>query len=197
MARPRAFDQDAALLAALDVFHNKGYEAASMDNLVQAMGIGRQSLYNTYGDKHALFLQTVETQVNKYANLMSEHFLTEHPFRESMQLWFDQYIHKNSFEKRRGCLIINTAMELADRDLQAADLVARSQRGQENILYQSLTNARERGELPQDFDCLTFARYLVGCLNGMIVLAKADPSSPSLVAMSQLALTGLPTSTSS
>lgn len=192
MPRPIEFDRDAALQAALNVFHSKGYEATSMDDLVQAMGIGRQSLYNTFGDKHSLFVQAVEAQIAHYAQVMSDHFLTERPVRESIRLWFDQYIKKNNTEKRMGCLIINSAMELAGRDLAVADLVTRNQRGQENILHTALTHAKQRGELPDDFDCLTYARYLVGCFNGLIVLAKADPSSPSLSAMSQTVLASLP-----
>ncbi len=193
MARPIEFCREKALQAAIDVFWSKGYEAASLEDLVTAMAIGRQSLYNTYGDKRGLFLQAVAAQIDNFADTMRQHFESDKPVKQLFSTWFYGMSQRAEKLKRRGCLLINTSMELAGRDQEVADLMVRNQRNQEEIFYQALQRGVERNELPKDFDCRTIARYLVGCSAGMIVLAKADPNSPNLEAMASVALKALET----
>lgn len=191
MARPIEFCREQALQAAIDVFWNKGYEAASLEDLVTAMAIGRQSLYNTYGDKRGLFLQAVSAQIDHYATMLREHFSDNQPVKSLFVSWFNGISHRGEKHKRRGCLLINTSMELAGRDQEIADLMVRNQRNQEEIFYQAIIKGIEKGELPSVLDARSIARYLVGCAAGLIVMAKADPNSPNLEAMSTIALKAL------
>lgn len=188
MARPIEFSREQALESAIEVFWDKGYEASSMDDLVNAMGIGRQSLYNSFKDKHNLFIEAIALQVDKFGAHLREHFAQEKPIRELFAEWFDEIGRRGERDKRRGCMVINSAMELAGRDLQVADTVARHQRIQEEVFYNALCRAKQNGELASDFDCQKVARYLVGCSAGLIVMAKSDPSSPCLDALAQTAL---------
>jgi len=191
MARPIEFCRVQALQAAIDVFWSKGYEAASLEDLVTAMAIGRQSLYNTYGDKRGLFLQAVVAQIDSFTDGMARHFTGEPPVKKLFSAWFNGLSQRGEKQKRRGCLLINSSMELAGRDQEVADLMVRFQRKQEDIFYQALQRGIERNELPKDFDARTIARYLVGCSAGMVVLGKADPNSPNLEAMATVALKAL------
>lgn len=191
MARPLEFCRHKALQAAIDVFWSKGYEAASLEDLVTAMEIGRQSLYNTYGDKRGLFLQALELQIDSHAESIRQHFTADELTKVLFADWFKILCQLGEKSKRRGCLLINTSMELAGRDQEIADLMVRSQRNQEEIFYQALERGVSRGELSASLDCRTIARYLVGCTAGMIVLAKADPNSPNLEAMATVALQAL------
>ena len=191
MARPIEFCRDQALQAAIDVFWSKGYEAASLEDLVTAMEIGRQSLYNTYGDKRGLFLQAVATQIDNYAAMLGEHFAQSLPVKELFSTWFFGMCHRGEKHKRRGCLLVNTSMELAGRDQEIADLMVRNQRNQEDVFYQALSKGVKNGEIPTTFDSRSTARYLVGCVAGLIVMAKADPNSPNLEAMASIALQAL------
>jgi len=188
MARPIEFCREQALRAAIDVFWSKGFEAASLEDLVTAMSIGRQSLYNTYGDKRGLFLQAVAAQIDTYADILRKHFAADLPVKTLFSSWFNGISQRSEQQKRQGCLLINTSMELAGRDQEIADLMVRNHRNQETIFYDALRKAVARGELPASFDCRETAQYLVGCATGMIVLAKADPNSPSLESMAKLAL---------
>ena len=188
MARPIEFCREQALQAAIEVFWSKGYEAASLEDLVTAMAIGRQSLYNTYGDKRGLFLQAVATQIDNFAAALRRHFEADRPVKDLFTTWFQGLGRRPEKQKRQGCLLVNTSMELAGRDQEIADLMVRNNRNQETIFFNALQRAVDRGELPQNFNSRETAQYLVGCATGMIVLAKSDPNSPSLESMAKLAL---------
>jgi TetR/AcrR family transcriptional repressor of nem operon len=188
MARPIEFCREKALQSAIEVFWGKGYEAASLEDLVTAMGIGRQSLYNTYGDKRGLFIQAVATQIENYADSLRQHFQQNKPVQQLFASWFHGMSQRCEKQKRLGCLLVNTSMELAGRDQEIADLMVRNQRNQEDTFCRALEHAVEKGELKADYDCRKIARYLVGCAAGMIVIAKADPNSPNLDAMASVAL---------
>jgi len=136
MARHIEFCREQALQAAIEVFWSKGYEAASLEDLVTAMAIGRQSLYNTYGDKRGLFLQALTAQIDIYANTLRQHFEQSQPVKTLFSSWFHGLSQRNEKQKRLGCMLINTSMELAGRDLEIADLMVRNQRNQEDIFFE-------------------------------------------------------------
>lgn len=194
MARQIEFCRETALRNAIAVFWDKGYEGASLEDLVTAMGIGRQSLYNTYGDKRGLFLQAVSAQIDYYHKLMAEHFARPGSVITCFKAWFDGLAQRANRSKRMGCLLINTTMELAGRDLEVADLMARNQRLQEGVFLGALQHGVADAELDPHCDCQALARYFVGVMAGMIVLAKADPNSPALHDMAAIAVRILPKS---
>src|SRR5256714_15658440 len=104
MARPKEFDRDEALQKAMEVFWSRGYEAASINDLVKHMGINRQSLYDTFGDKHALYLQALDRYREVEGRKMFE--LLEQPgsVKKSLRQLFEGTVEKALCdEQRRGC----------------------------------------------------------------------------------------------
>src|SRR5215207_4045492 len=116
MARHKEFDRDEALHKAMEVFWSRGYEAASVGELVEHMGINRQSLYDTFGDKHALFLQALD----RYHEVESRKLLDllERPgsVKRALRQLFTGVVEGSLCDGgRRGCLMGNAMSELAGR----------------------------------------------------------------------------------
>ena len=180
VARPKAFNREQALLAAMQVFWMKGYEATSLDDLLAAMKIGRQSLYDTFGDKRALFMEAL----GRYRELTDAYLrgcLADAPtVKAAFQRLFMQVVDEPEAHQRRGCLLINSAVELAPHDPETAQLVVAYQRATERLFRRGLELAQERGELPADRDVRALARYLVSAMQGLRVMAKADPNKAAL-----------------
>lgn len=191
MGRPCGFDQDEALERALGVFWRLGYEGASLDDLCQAMGIGRQSLYNTYGDKRTLFLRCLRRYTERNEVALREHLGGVRPVQRAFAALFDQALGQPDERKRMGCFSINTGMELAPRDVEVGDLIARGQRMLEDVFTEALEAGAGRAELAPGSDCRALGRFLVGTLLGVTVLLKSDPRSPAPRAMVDVALQAL------
>lgn len=188
MGRPCEFDEAEALDRAMVVFWEKGFEVASLDDLVQATGVGRQSLYNKFGDKRALFMRCLRRYTERLEAAVGEHLERERPIQRAFAALFERFLAEPDERKRRGCFMVNTAMELARSDVAVGDVIAGNQRALEAIFTRALVAARARGELPRGFACETVARFLLGVLLGLTVLQKSDPRSPAARDMVTVAL---------
>src|SRR3984893_15939871 len=116
MARQKEFDREEALHKAMEVFWSRGYQAASIQDLVKHMGINRQSLYDTFGDKHALYLQALDRYHEVHGRKVSE--LLERPgsVKKALRQLFEGIVEGSLCEQeRRGCFMGNAMSELAGR----------------------------------------------------------------------------------
>lgn len=188
MARPCEFVEEDVLDQATLVFWKHGFDGTSVDDLLAATGVARQSLYNTFGDKRALFLRCLHHYQDHGMAGLREHFATHRPVTVAFEKLFEDSLCESDQRKRMGCLMINTAMELAPESVEVADLVARNQRTFEEIFVSALEAGQERGELASDLDCRAVGRFLVGAFFGLKVLAKSDPTSPALSDVARLSL---------
>ena len=185
MGRPAKFSREKALSSAQQVFLSKGYEAASLDDLLTAMNIGRQSLYNSFGDKRHLFLEAIKLEVKEDLEELHTFFNSHQPIKKQVLSWLSHLNQLKTSEKRKGCLILNSAMELAGHDKEIADIVNHSRQAQETLFKTAFERAKANNELPVQFDCLHTAQYFVVAFAGMILIAKSNPKSPALAAMAQ------------
>ena len=139
--RPRSFDEAVALGRAKDLFWALGYEATSMQNLVDHMGIGRQSLYNTYGDKHHLYLRALELyQSENHEGAMQELATPTAGFDQVRSFLLGIAERLGRQEDRRACFLMNALMELSPRD-EAVVAIGRRHR---ELLLGYLERACER-----------------------------------------------------
>lgn len=192
MARTKEFDPDAALQAALELFWRRGYEATSMSDLVEHLGIGRASLYATFGSKHELYLKALE----RYEDARRPDFVRElnqpGPALPAVRSLVRRFAAESGDAELRlhGCFITNTAAELAPHDATAARRVERNWDGLETALHSTLVRAQAQGELSEGRDPLTLARMLLVLMQGFRVVGKAssDPARVRDAAEQALAL---------
>jgi TetR/AcrR family transcriptional repressor of nem operon len=192
VARTKEFDPDAALQAALELFWQRGYEATSMSDLVQHLGIGRASIYATFGSKHELYLKAFERYDRAGLPPIVRELSQPGPALPAVRSVVRRYATEASDAQLRlhGCLVTNTASELAPHDPAAARHVERNWDQLEAVLHSALIRAQAQGELPADRDPLTLARMLLVLLQGLRVVGKAstDPGRVRDAAEQALAL---------
>ncbi|NML49209.1 TetR/AcrR family transcriptional regulator [Streptomyces sp. R302] len=176
MARTKEFDPEAALQAALDLFWARGYEATSMADLVEHLGIGRASLYATFGNKHELYLKAMDRYLETRDPRLVEELSAPGPALPAVRALVRRFADEATAEglRQSGCLVTNSAAELAPRDPVVARRVELSWEQVETLLYAALTRARAQGELPEGRDPRTLSRMLLVLLQGIRVVGKAS-----------------------
>ncbi|MFJ8472637.1 TetR/AcrR family transcriptional regulator [Kitasatospora sp. NPDC094011] len=178
MARTKEFDPDAALQAALELFWRRGYEATSMTDLVQGLGIARASIYATFGSKRELYLRALE----RYSEQQDPDRLADlsqpGPVLPAVRALVRRYAQAGEEDRRRGCFITNTAVELAPHDPGAARRVEASFDHLETSLTAALLRAEAQGELPVGREPRALARMLVVLLQGIRVVGKTADGAP-------------------
>ena len=174
MARTKEFDPDAALRDALELFWERGYEATSMADLVDHLGVARASIYATFGGKRELYLKALD----RYGELAHPHLLSElsqpGPALPAVRALVTRYaLEAAQDDRRRGCFVVNTAVELAPHDPAAARRVQASWDYLETALASALFRAQAQGELAKGKDPRGLARCLLVFLQGLRVMGKA------------------------
>jgi TetR/AcrR family transcriptional repressor of nem operon len=174
MARQKEFNQDEVLQKAMEVFWRRGYEAASIQDLVQHMGINRQSIYDTFGDKHALFLQALD----RYREIQSRRVfeILDRPgsVKKNVRLLFEEAVERAlSEEGRRGCFVGNATSELAGRCKETAIRTCKSMASAEKTFQRALMRGTEQGEF-RIRDTRAVARFFYCVLQGLVLTAKAS-----------------------
>jgi TetR/AcrR family transcriptional repressor of nem operon len=193
MARPREFNVDHALDQALQVFWSKGYETASLRDLIGAMGISKSSFYDTFGSKHELFLTVIDRYNSTVAACGLEAMIQESPSpKAGIGNLFQGIIETMTRGgEKRGCFLNNCAVEVACSDPQAADRVASGLARTEETFYCAIRRGQKLGEIGADKEPRALARYLTGMLNGLLVMGKANPDRKTLQDVARVAMTAL------
>lgn len=181
MSRTKDFDPDTVLQKALELFWERGYEATSMTDLVEHLGIARASIYATFGGKHDLYVRALDRYVQARDPGLVEALSQPGPALPAIRSLIEAYADESVCdERRRGCMLVNAAVELVPRDPQAARRVETSWSTLETALTSALTRARAQGEIAAERDPRAVARFLLVVLQGMRVLGRAD-SDPARV----------------
>jgi TetR/AcrR family transcriptional repressor of nem operon len=192
MARPKSFDEEAVLDQAIELFWERGYEGTSLADLEAHLGLGRQSLYNTFGDKHGLFLKALDRYRRENEKAALGQLNAPDAGLDAIRDFFRWGVETlTSSDRRLGCMLTNTISERASEDSDALlrcnvarDLLERSFR-------RALTQAKKRGELPRALDVEATATLLVVQNYGLTVLAKAGASAAQLHAAVEALFAGL------
>jgi TetR/AcrR family transcriptional repressor of nem operon len=191
MARPKEFDPDAALSAAVEVFWRNGYEKTSLDDLMSAMGIGRQSLYDTFGDKRELYLSALEAYRVSTQAAMRRLFASGKPLRDCFATLLFGIVKESRADHEKGCLLLSANLERDLGDERIATLVRVNQAQVEAIFEDALRRAQQSGELPPRKDARALARFLVATIQGMRATARASSNRAALDQVARLALSTL------
>jgi TetR/AcrR family transcriptional repressor of nem operon len=176
--RPKAFDERVALEKAMQLFWLQGYERAALTDLLAAMGISRQSLYDTFGSKRALFIRSIEhyrdTQLAEAVALLA---------REGSPIANVSALVR-FFERlasgERGCLVANAMVEVAPHDAEIAQLLQDTLELLQTSLRLSLERAQAQGELAQGKSPLQLSRAITNAVIGLAVTGKLRPGRTTL-----------------
>ncbi|MWC31174.1 TetR/AcrR family transcriptional regulator [Paenibacillus sp. MMS18-CY102] len=176
MVRPREFDEQQALSAAMQVFWEKGYEATSISDLTASMGIQRPSLYAAFGGKKELF----EAVLHKYTQISltyTQNLLkSASTAREAVQIYLQGIIKGgDGGGPNFGCLCMNTMVELAPHDQSFAHLTKSYQLRITELLQQTIEDGIRKGELASSLNAVTVARALTVTAVGLAVTMKSAP----------------------
>ena len=176
MARPREFIADIALERVMDVFWTKGYEATSIDDLCDATGLSRSSLYATFGGKRSLLLHSVDRYVERRTPSIAAILARPIPVREAFAALLREFIDLIvSGAGRRGCFLGNCAAELSRGDRAALTHVRQGLGRTETVFRDALVRARARGELSALADVSALARFLTAGFQGLRLIGKVNP----------------------
>lgn len=195
MARPREFDEMEALNAAILSFWTRGYEATSVRDLAASMGLTCASLYNAFGDKRALFRRALDHYVANGFSARARRLEAQLPPRDAILAFFDDIIDRSVGDpERKGCLLVNSALELAPHDPELQEAVEAILIDMEGFFRRCVAAGQEDGTIPRDQPPDDLAGLLLGTLLGMRVLARSRPDPDLLHRLLRpvLALLGVP-----
>jgi len=192
MARPLEFDETAALEAAIGCFWRRGYEATSVRELAASMGVSAPSLYNTYGDKHALFVQALEHYLDHTTRARIKRLEDTLLPKQAVRKFIEEIIDRSVGDhERRGCFLINSALEIAPHDAKLSALIADRLAEIERFFHRSIRRAQAEGSVPRNRSAKDSARLLLGVLLGIRVLARVRPERALLEGVARPALAQL------
>jgi TetR/AcrR family transcriptional regulator, transcriptional repressor for nem operon len=187
VARSKEFDPDVALATAVEVFRAKSYEAVTTAELCEAMGIGRQSLYDTFGDKASVYRAALRRYQSDNAAVV-DRCLDRASALAGLQSLFDSVAGTDVDDARCGCMMVNAIGELATTDDDVANVAAGNQQWLVDVFGQAIRRGQANGEVRPDIDPRAAAAQLVGSFYGMRVMAKVEPGSDAVRAVAAHAL---------
>ncbi|CAJ1314641.1 HTH-type transcriptional repressor ComR [Paenibacillus nuruki] len=170
MARHKEFEINEVLDKAMYLFWSQGYEKTSMQELVDTMGIHRRSIYDTFGDKHALFIQALQ----RYQLLQSQrlqHLLERQvPVTDIIRIFLETTVDNQALPK--GCLMVNSGVELGTLDPEVSALVEGAYTHTEQCLLDLLVAGQGSGEIQADLDAELLAHYFMNAWLGLRTTVK-------------------------
>jgi TetR/AcrR family transcriptional repressor of nem operon len=174
MARTKDFDEGEVLGKAIDIFWYKGYNGTSMQDLVDGLGISRSSLYDTYGDKHTLFVKALESYQNEASGQVCAIANGVGTSKEIIKNLL-QFIANGllSDQNHKGCFMLNAEIEVAPHDQEVSKLVCANDQQVEDAFYFVIKKGQDCGEISNKQDARALARFTFNTVKGMRVTAKS------------------------
>jgi TetR/AcrR family transcriptional repressor of nem operon len=192
-----------ALDSAIECFWARGLEATSVRDLAGRMGLNGPSLYNAFGDKRALFARALERYAARTMRERIARLEKRYRPKAAISAFIREVIERSVTDPhRRGCLLVNSALEVAPHDKELRARIAAYLEEIATFFRRNVAAAQAAGEVPADLDCDDTARLLLGVLMGIRVLARANPDRELLEgvarpALALLDLAGAPIETAS
>jgi TetR/AcrR family transcriptional regulator, transcriptional repressor for nem operon len=191
MGRTREFDRDQAIKAAMAVFWNRGFEATTTDDLLAAMGIGRQSLYDTFGDKRQLYLEALNSYSVANVTALNEIFRKASSPMSALRNILLSMAAETPEVRLRGCMGVNSISEFGVQDPDVAAITKMSGLLLRSTLERVLNDAKAAGELDPSLDERKAAKFLHATMLGIRVRARAGDSPEDLRDMATFAIDSL------
>lgn len=191
--RPPEFDRAAALQAALEVFWERGYEPTSMAELCRAMGINAPSLYASFGNKAALFIEAVNHYERKYWEAPARRFAAEPDVYRAVENFFNESAQiMLSPETPCGCMVVLAAINIADKNHDVAEAVQKLRLATKHMFAERLRQAIADGQIAADTDVPALSGALNTLLEGLSIQARDGLFLSELKAIASHAVRLLP-----
>lgn len=180
MARPREFEEDAVLDAALERFWAHGFDATSMRDLIDCTGLTGASLYNAFGDKRSLYRKALDHYVQRGIRERLERCQGLPP-RQAIESFFTEVLRRSLEDpQHKGCMLVNAALDVPPDDIELRQAVAEVLRLIESFLRDTIAAGQADGSIRAIPPAADMARHLLGVLTGMRVLARVRPEKDLL-----------------
>ena len=188
--RPRQYDPERALIKASEVFWARGYAGTSLDDLAAATGMNRPSLYAAFGDKHDLYLKTLERYQQRSRAIGQQIIADDPPLRVFLQRFYDAAldVYLSAGDEARGCYSISTAPAQATTDRAVREFLATSIGGTDAFIGKRIARARERGEVPLNIDPTALAQIATAAMHTIAVRARVGVARKDLLALAVAAV---------
>jgi len=191
MPRTKEFDEAAVLDQAVELFRTRGYQSTSFCDLTAGLGVSRQSLYDTYGDKQTLFLAALTRYRERALDRTRRLLATPGPVRPLLDQLFQGAIAGACSEGNPGCLMVNSMVEMAPHDGAVRAQAIAHARDLEGLLAARLSTAQRTGDIAKDKNPAALARYYYHTLLGLAVAARALGERETLADSARLAMQAL------
>jgi TetR/AcrR family transcriptional repressor of nem operon len=189
MARVKAFDEERAIDKAVDCFWSRGYEATSVRDLGDAMGIGGASLYNAFGDKRTLFVRCLERYANRSSRERMARIEEKQAPKEAIRTFLAEIIERSLKDPDcKGCLLVNSALDVAPHDAAIGKAVSGYLDEIRDFFRRNIEAARRSGTVPKAIDAEAVSGHLLGVLMGIRALTRVKPDRKLLESVARPAL---------
>lgn len=172
----------------MQVFWTRGYEATSVGDLIKATGIGRQSMYDTFGDKHALYLASLDRYVQLYGDQVAKAVANDQPVRKQLRDMFGQLINFTVADPSKSCLLLSAAAERCPHDRAVQRRFGANTEVMEKALTARFERARHSGEIAAHHVPRALAKFFVNAVNGMQISAKSGADRETLEQVADLSV---------
>lgn len=187
MPRKKEFDEYEVLQRAMEIFWHKGYEATSVQDLVEQMGINRGSLYGTFSDKRALFLAAIQYYDQTIISSVVRVLHSPGSPRRAIEGYIRSVAEGAAQDRdRQGCFLTNSAVEVGPHDPEAEQRLQASLQRIEAAFLDALIDARQLGEIRTRRDLRDLARFLTSSLQGLRVMSRVNPNRDALMAIADI-----------
>jgi TetR/AcrR family transcriptional repressor of nem operon len=173
MPRTKSFNEEETLDKAMHVFWQKGYNGTPPQDILDGTGLSRSSLYDTYGDKHTLFLRTLH-RYRQRETAFAIRYLDEaaDPAQAIRNIFHGAYAAFTTRWPRRGCLMVNTLNEMAPHDAEIETIVKENRQALEDAYARAVRRGQQQGQIARTHSPRALARYLVNSLWGLTTNLK-------------------------
>jgi len=174
MARTKDFDEDEVLKKAVNLFWLKGYNATSMQDLVDGLGISRSSLYDTYGDKLTLYIKALESYQREntasFNNIINAGLTAKEAIRKILEMIISGLLSDLS---QKGCFMVNAEVEIGTHDPEVSKVICANDQQVEDAFYVIIKKGQDAGEIKNTTDARALARFTFNTVKGIRVTSKS------------------------
>ena len=168
----KQFEPEVALNKAMEVFWERGYEAASLAQLLKHMGISRKSMYDTFGNKQSLFLKALEHYAQTELRGTRERLLASGSPLKNIEQLLDSWQQAHAQPDSKGCLLGTCTADFKNSDVEIAPVLRGYYSRLENIYYEAIALAQQMGEINPKADARDLARMLLATTQGIALVSR-------------------------